>query len=334
MKFDKIAVIGAGGWGTAIAILLHDNSNDVTLWTHDPSIINNINDAHENFDYLPGVKIPNGLKVTSDASILEDFPVIVNAIPTQYIRSAVKEHNIPVGGKFIVNGAKGIETVSLSRISELFRDVASIDSEHFAVITGPSHAEEAARKHPTTVVTASENIFLAKSVQDLFNSKTFRVYTSDDVVGCEIGGSLKNVVAIAAGVIEGLGLGDNTKAALITRGLAEISRLGIALGAKPLTFSGLSGLGDLFVTCNSKLSRNRLVGELLGKGNKLKDILAEMKMVAEGVFTTESAFHLSNLHKVEMPITVQMYRILFEDVRPMFAIEELMSRESKKEWWW
>lgn len=334
MKFSNIGVIGAGGWGTTLATLLHRKNFNVTVFTHEINIIKNIKEKGENLDYLPGFKIPQDLKITNDSSELKDSDLIVNAIPTQYIRSSIKNFKLPIEGKYIVNGSKGIEVGTLKRISEIFYEIANIDSNKYAVLTGPSHAEEVSKQHPTTVVVASENPLLSKEIQDLFNTNFFRVYTSDDLVGCELGGALKNVVAIAAGVIEGLELGDNTKAALITRGLAEISRLGIALGAKPLTFSGLSGLGDLFVTCNSQLSRNRKVGELLGKGMTLKQIRAEMKMVAEGTFTTESAYHLSKLHHVEMPITTQMYKILFENVNPIVAIEELMSRETKKEWWW
>lgn len=334
MNFNKITVIGAGGWGTAMAMLLGINGHQVNLWSHDESIIDNINKYEINLDYLPDVKIPKTINATNDVNLIEQSDLIVNGIPTQFIRSTVENYKINLHGKYIANGAKGIEKSSLKRISEIFQEVSDIDADNYAVITGPSHAEEAATKHPTTVVVASENIYFSKSIQELFNSKHFRVYTTDDVVGAEIGGALKNVVAIAAGVIEGLGLGDNTKAALVTRGLAEISRLGITLGAKPLTFSGLSGLGDLFVTCNSALSRNRRVGELIGKGKSLQEVLSEMKMVAEGVQTTDSAFHLSKLHHVDMPITEQMHRILFDNVNPLDAIEELMSRESKREWWW
>lgn len=334
MNFNKITVIGAGGWGTTLAMLLESSGHNVSLWTHDYSIIDNINKYQINVDYLPGVKISNSIKVTNDVAYIENSELIINGIPTQFIRSTIEKFNINLKDKYILNGAKGIEKSSLKRISEIFQEISETNPDNYAVITGPSHAEEAATKHPTTVVAASENPYFSKSVQELFNSKHFRVYTTDDVVGAEIGGALKNVVAIAAGVIEGLGLGDNTKAALITRGLAEISRLGITLGAKPLTFSGLSGLGDLFVTCNSKLSRNRMVGELIGKGKSLDEVLSEMKMVAEGVQTTDSAYNLSILHHVDMPITEQMHKILFENIKPMDAIQELMSRESKREWWW
>ncbi|HRP01481.1 MAG TPA: NAD(P)H-dependent glycerol-3-phosphate dehydrogenase [Candidatus Kapabacteria bacterium] len=330
---SKITVIGAGGWGTAMAILLAFNNSNVTLWTHNPEIVDNIKHKQENSIYLPNVKIPDNVLLTNDVNEIEQSDIVVNGIPTQYIRTTVEKYQINLKNKLIVNGAKGIEVTSLKRISEVFKDIAYTAPENYAVLTGPSHAEEAATKHPTTVVVASANQALSQKVQSIFNSNFFRVYTSNDVIGAEIGGALKNVVAIAAGIIDGIGMGDNTKAALITRGLAEMSRLGISLGANPLTFSGLSGLGDLFVTCNSKLSRNRRVGELIGKGMSLEQILAEMKMVAEGVQTTVSAYNLSLQAKVDMPITQQMYKILFENIKPIDAINELMSRESKQEWW-
>lgn len=332
--FDKIGIIGAGGWGTALGMVLNQNSHDVLLWTHEKELANAINRDHINKDYLSNVKLPESLRCTSNSEELSDCEVILNAIPTQYIRSAIQDYKIPIQSKYIINGSKGIETNSLKRISEIFREFAGTTSDRYAVLTGPSHAEEVSRKMPTTVVTASENVIFADAIQKIFSNDTFRVYSSDDVIGCELGGSLKNVIAIAAGIIDGLQLGDNTKAALITRGLAEISRLGIAMGAKPLTFSGLSGLGDLIVTCNSKHSRNRYVGEMIGRGKKLNQIVEEMKMIAEGIKTTESAYHLHNRHKVEMPITEQVYNILFNDVEPKEAIKELMNRTSKREWWW
>lgn len=334
MNFKKVGILGAGGWGTALAILLSGNGAEVNLWSHDGDLVDRINATGTNDDFLKGVAIPEIINVTNNSTDITDCDVLINCIPTQFIQDTITKYSLPVENKFIVNGSKGIEVSSLYRISEIFLQYAGTPPEKYAVLTGPSHAEEVSRKMPTTVVAASENLFFAKDVQNLFNSSKFRVYTSDDVIGCEIGGSLKNVIAIAAGVIDGLCLGDNTKAALITRGLAEISRLGITLGAKALTFSGLSGLGDLIVTCDSKHSRNRFVGDLIGKGKKLSEIVNHMKMVAEGVYTTESAFKLSRKHNVEMPIAEQMHKILFEETHPIDAINDLMSRESKKEWWW
>ncbi|HOQ49026.1 MAG TPA: NAD(P)H-dependent glycerol-3-phosphate dehydrogenase, partial [Candidatus Kapabacteria bacterium] len=236
--------------------------------------------------------------------------------------------------RILINTSKGIEQNTTYRISQIFFEITNLPEDNFVVLSGPSHAEEVSRKIPTTVVAASSDISKAKLCQEMFSTPEFRVYTSNDVVGTEIGGALKNVLAIASGIIDGLGYGDNTKAALITRGLAEIVRLGVACGAHPWTFSGLSGLGDLFVTCNSKHSRNRLVGELIGKGKTLLEITSSMKMVAEGVATTISAIELGKRHNVELPITQQVYRILFENLSPKEAINELMTRESKHEWVW
>lgn len=333
MNSMRIGIIGAGGWGTALGLVLNHNEHDVFLWTHDPNLTHTINRYHINKDYLPNVILPPTLTSTNDASRLSDCDLILNTIPTQYIRATIKNFSLPLQNKLIVNGSKGIETESLKRISEIFKEAAATDAQNYTILTGPSHAEEVSREMPTTVVAASENIEFAKRIQEIFSNDKFRVYSSNDVVGCEMGGSLKNVIALAAGIIDGLELGDNTKAALITRGLAEMSRLGIAMGANPLTFSGLSGLGDLIVTCNSQHSRNRYVGEMIGRGKKLNQIIEEMKMIAEGVKTTESAYHLGLKHHVEIPIAEQIYRILFEDLEPLEAIKELMTRTSKYEWW-
>lgn len=330
----KIGVLGAGGWGTSLALVLNDNKHDVTLWSHDNLLANSISNTRKNSDYLPGVKIDESIKVTSEVSDLDDCQWLVNSIPTQYIKDTIINYKLPLSGKYLVNGSKGIEMSSLSRISEIFHNTAGVDYNNYSVLSGPSHAEEVSRKTPTTLVNASENLIFANEVQKAFSNEYFRVYASDDVIGCELGGSLKNVIAIAAGIIDGLGLGDNTKAALLTRGLAEISRLGVAIGAKAITFSGLSGLGDLFVTCNSRHSRNRLVGELIGAGATLEEVTSKMKMVAEGVHTTKAAIELGRKHHVEMPITEQVYRILFEQAKPIDAIKDLMTRQSKREWWW
>jgi glycerol-3-phosphate dehydrogenase (NAD(P)+) len=329
----KIAVLGAGGWGTSLALVLCDNGYNVTLWSHDKELVESINANRINSDFLPGIIIPENLSVSSDNDVLNECNWFVNAIPTQYIHNAIEKYEIPVKNKYIINGSKGIDINSLSRISELFIS-AGADEDKFAVLTGPSHAEEVSRKTPTTIVCASVNKTFVNDVQRAFSNEYFRVYSSEDVIGCELGGSLKNVIALAAGIIDGLGLGDNTKAALITRGLAEISRLGVAMGGKSITFSGLSGLGDLFVTCNSKHSRNRRVGERIGAGASLEEVTSEMKMVAEGVYTTQAAIKLGKKYDVEMPITEKVYEILFENIKPLDAIRGLMSRESKSEWWW
>lgn len=330
----KIGVLGAGGWGTSLALVLNNNSHNVTLWSHDKILAENISSTRYNVDFLPGVKIDDAIAVTSDVNDLIDCQWLVNTIPTQFIRETITKYKIPFDNKYVVNGSKGIEISTLSRVSEIFHNNGSVSYDNFVVLSGPSHAEEVSRKTPTTIVSASENIILANEVQNIFSNEYFRVYASDDVIGCELGGSLKNVIAIAAGIIDGLGLGDNTKAALITRGLAEMSRLGVSMGAKAITFSGLSGLGDLFVTCNSRHSRNRMVGELIGAGSNLQDVTSQMKMVAEGVYTTKAAVELGRKHNVEMPITEQVYRILFENIKPIDAIKDLMARQSKREWWW
>jgi len=333
-KIKKVAVVGAGGWGTALSTVLSDNGYKVILWAFEEEVARGINLNHQNSMYLPGVTINDKIKVTNSLNDLFYEDLYIFTVPTQHIRSILKKIKLNKREAIIVNGAKGIETGTLYRPSEIFNECLDLPLDNFVVLTGPSHAEEVARKLPTTVVSASTEHSSALIIQKLLNNEHFRVYTTDDVIGCELGGALKNVIAIAAGIIDGLGLGDNTKAALITRGLAEISRLGIALGAKPITFSGLSGLGDLTVTCNSKYSRNRYVGEEIGKGKKLGEIINNMKMIAEGIPTTESAYFLSKKHKVEMPITEQMYKILFEDYSPILALKELMNRQSKKEWWW
>ncbi len=304
------------------------------LWAYEQAVIDEINSNNTNQTYLKDILLNKSLKATGDLHRIADADIIVNTIPTQYIRGTFADKQIRIADKLLINGSKGIEKGTLLRISQIFEESLSINPNDYVVISGPSHAEEVARKMPTAVVAASDNSTNAQTVQNLFTTPEFRVYTSDDVIGAEIGGSLKNVMAIAAGIIDGLGLGDNTKAALITRAIAELVRLGVSCGAKPWTFTGLSGLGDLFVTCNSRHSRNRLVGELIGAGKKLDDIISSMRMVAEGVVTTDSALHLGKLHKVEMPISEQVYRILFEGLDPRTAIQELMTRESKHEWSW
>lgn len=333
LKKHRIGIFGAGGWGTSLAALLSNNHHSVILWTHEEEVNNEINSNHGNSIYLKGVGLPETLKCTLDPKDLSDSDIIVIAIPTQYIRETIIKYGIKLDQKIVVSVAKGIEKDSYFRGSEILKDVAGVSDHQYVILTGPSHAEEVSRNLATTVVAASKDNSSAVLVQNTFTTPNFRVYTTDDVIGCEIGGSLKNVIAIAAGMIDGLQLGDNTKAALITRGLAEMSRLGVALGADPLTFSGLSGLGDLYVTCSSKFSRNRFVGEEIGRGKKITQITNEMKMVAEGVTTTKSAHFLAVKHNVELPIVNQVYKILFEDNSPLEALKKLMTRETKREWW-
>jgi glycerol-3-phosphate dehydrogenase (NAD(P)+) len=326
-----IGILGAGGWGTALACIAADNGHRVILWAREAAVAEAINRNRENITYLPGVSIPSCVEATSEANAVAHADLVVLAIPTQHLRSALQMYRFPITGKLIVNAAKGIERGTHLRISQVLRQVIGVASDDYVVVSGPSHAEEVARGVPTTVVAASSSESAAEIVQRALGTPTFRIYRSLDVVGVELGGALKNVIAIAAGIIDGLQMGDNTKAALVTRGLAEIARLGTELGANPMTFSGLSGLGDLFVTCTSRHSRNRLVGERIGRGESLHEILASMKMVAEGIETTVSALELASDYGIEMPIAEQVYCILFEGKDPRAAISELMTRQIKRE---
>ena len=327
----RVTVLGTGGWGTALALVLHSKGHDVTLWGSTPDYVEFLKSERENKKYLKGIKIPPGLKITSDIEAAQDQTnLIVVSIPTPYVRKTLqpfKSYYIP--GTPIVSVIKGIENETLMRGSEILRDVFT--EPPIALLLGPSHAEEVARNLPTTVVVTSEDIKLATEVQETFITEYFRVYTNSDVVGVEIGTSVKNVIAIAAGICDGLGFGDNSKAALITRGLAETTRLGVAMGGQRDTFSGLAGLGDLITTCVSPYGRNRLVGELIAKGKKLPQVLEEMNQIAEGILTTKSVCALAKKYNVEMPITKEVYNVLFEDKDPMKAVKELMLREPKPE---
>ncbi len=327
----KISVLGTGGWGTALSIVLHNKGHNVTLWGSTPDYVEHLKKHRENKKYLKGIEIPSDLKITSDIAETQiETDLIVIAIPTPYVRKTIKpfkDHCLP--GTPIVSVIKGIENETLMRGSEILRDV--LGEQPIALLLGPSHAEEVARKLPTTVVIACNDIQVAKDIQDIFITERFRVYTNTDVIGVEIGTSIKNVIAIAAGICDGLGFGDNSKAALITRGLAEMTRLGVAMGGQRDTFSGLAGLGDLITTCVSPYGRNRLVGEQIAKGKKLSQILEEMDQVSEGILTTKSVCKLANKYNVEMPITKEIYNVLFEDKDPIKAVNELMVREPKSE---
>ncbi len=329
----KVAFVGAGSWGTSLARVLAPSVASIVLWSRDREVVEEIHTKRVNSVYLPTFELPANIEATNDIRAIDDADIIVISTPTQYIAGVIREHNLNLSDKPVVSVSKGIERGTLRRISELLREEAGVEEHNFAVLTGPSHAEEVARETPTTVVAVSSNDKIGKLVQDLFLTPYFRVYHSRDVVGAELGGAFKNVIAISAGIVEGIGFGDNTKAALMTRGLAELVRLGDVLGADAMTFSGLSGLGDLIVTCTSKFSRNRHVGELIGQGQTLADIQNSMRMVAEGVASTESIRDLGRRHNVELPIVEQVYRILFEHVAPLTAIQELMVRESKAEIW-
>ncbi|MGG1014724.1 NAD(P)H-dependent glycerol-3-phosphate dehydrogenase [Bacillus subtilis] len=325
----KVTMLGAGSWGTALALVLADNHHDVTMWGHRADLIHQINDQHENKDYLPNVKLPESIEATTDMkTALSDADFIIVAVPTKAIREVLRQAVPFITKKAVfVHVSKGIEPDSLLRISEIMEiELPSDVRKDIVVLSGPSHAEEVGLRHPTTVTASSKSMRAAEEVQDLFINHNFRVYTNPDIIGVEIGGALKNIIALAAGITDGLGYGDNAKAALITRGLAEIARLGTKMGGNPLTFSGLTGIGDLIVTCTSVHSRNWRAGNLLGKGYKLEDVLEEMGMVVEGVRTTKAAYQLSKKYDVKMPITEALHQVLFNGQKVETAVESLMAR--------
>ena len=330
----KIAVLGAGGWGTTLAILLHRNGHNVTLWEFNPEYAATLEEYRENFYYLPKIIIPKDIKITNDLEYaVHDKNMLLISTPTQFIRNNLKPlKSFKFKDEIIISAAKGIENDSLFMVSDIIMDIFDYAKKDKIVsLSGPSHAEEVSRKVPTAVVCASNNHKTAQYVQKIFSNNYFRAYSSSDLIGTEIGGALKNVIAIAAGISDGAQFGDNTKAALMTRGISEIMKLGLKLKAKKETFFGLSGVGDLIVTCESKHSRNRYVGEQIGSGKKLSAILKEMKMVAEGVATTKSAYELSKRHRIEMPIVEEVYAILFKDRNPHVATKYLMLRDLKPE---
>jgi glycerol-3-phosphate dehydrogenase (NAD(P)+) len=330
----KISVLGAGGWGTTLAILLHYNGHNVTLWEYKKSYAKELIKKRINTDYLPGIKIPKEILITHDIEeSTEDKNLIVLAVPSQFLRGVVKGisyHRIE--DAILVSVSKGIEKNTLMTMSQMLKDVfPHLNENQIGVISGPSHAEEVSQRVPTAVVAASIDIETSKTIQAAFMTSYFRVYASTDILGVELGGAFKNIIAIGAGIIDGAGFGDNTKAAIMTRGVAEISRLGLAMGAQPETFAGLSGMGDLIVTCMSRHSRNRYVGEQIGKGKTLKEILKSMEQVAEGVETTRSAKQLAAKNEIETPITNEVYKILYEDKDPVKATNDLMTRDMKTE---
>ncbi|MBU1863322.1 MAG: NAD(P)-dependent glycerol-3-phosphate dehydrogenase [Candidatus Omnitrophica bacterium] len=331
MDSIRIAILGDGGWGTALALVLARKGLSPTLWGVFPHYIEEIKITRENKKYLPRIKIPQTINFSSNLQqVVEQNDVLVVAIPTIYLRGILEKiSTCNVSRKIVVSCVKGIENETLltpSRIiHECLRDIK------LAVLSGPSHAEEVARNIPTCVVATSENHAVAKKVQEIFMETRFRVYTSNDLIGVELGGALKNVIAIAAGLCDGLDFGANTKAALLSRGLQEIIRLGIVLGAKAETFFGLSGMGDLVTTCISSYGRNRSVGERIARGEKIKDIVGSMEMIAEGVKTTRSAFNLAEKHSIDMPITSEVYQVLYKNKSPLQSISDLMLRDSKDE---
>lgn len=334
LESPNIAVVGAGAWGTALAFVLASKGFPVTLWAREEEVVAAVNTEHENTVFLPGAKLPENLTATSDLqAAVSGKDLIVSVVPSQFLRSVVREmkdHLQP--GTAIVSASKGIEKDTLALMSDVFLEELPREMHgSLCYISGPSFAKEVAQKMPTNVTLACENGRIARQVQAVFHQPWFRVYTSYDVVGVELGGALKNVIALAAGALEGMGMGYNTQCAMITRGLAEISRLGVRMGANPLTFAGLSGMGDLVLTCMGSLSRNRTVGERIGKGEKVEDILGGMKQVAEGVETARSTWQLAQRESVEMPIAEQVYRVLHEGKDVKIALQDLLARDLKSE---
>lgn len=323
-----VGILGSGAWGTAMAHIAAQNGHDVLMWAREDDVVREINTVHSNERFLAGALLQDSVRATARLLDLCGRDVIVNATPTQFIRTTLVDELAT--GAVVVNLAKGIERGTRLRVSEVVAHIAP-SMKSFVALSGPSHAEEVLRNMPTTVVCAGRDRDAVSMVQKLFMTPTFRVYASDDVVGVEIGGALKNVIAIAAGIVDGLGMGDNTKAALITRGLAEISRLGVALGADPQTLYGLAGLGDLFVTCTSRHSRNRAVGERIGRGESLDQILGSMSAVAEGVPTTQAALELAAQVGVELPITERVAAILWQGADAEDSVRRLMMRPAREE---
>lgn len=327
----RVGVLGAGSWGTALAILLHNNGNEVSVWSISKDEVEMLSEKREHAAKLPGVKIPDGITFTN---VLEEgirgMELMVLAVPSPFTRSTAHTMAPFVEeGQLIVNVAKGIEENTLMTLSDIVEE--EIPQARVAVLCGPSHAEEVGRGLPTTVVAGAKDKATAEYIQNLFMSPVFRVYTSPDVLGMELGGALKNVIALAAGAADGLGYGDNTKAALITRGIAEIGRLGMKMGGKMETFSGLTGIGDLIVTCASVHSRNRRAGYLIGQGYTMQQAMDEVKMVVEGVYSAKAAMGLAKKYDVQLPIIEQVNKVLFEDKPAADAVRELMLRDKKIE---
>ena len=332
----KVSVLGAGSWGTTLAVHLCNNGHDVTLWEINNNQVIKLKNYRENKLFLPGIMLPEGLNVINDISLtVADSELMVFAVPSHFMRETaikINQYWSDSQNLTVVSVSKGLELKTHKRISQiLLEELTGLSEDNFCALSGPSHAEEVSRGVPTALVAASHSPATAKLVQDLFFSSKLRVYVGDDVIGNELGGSLKNTIAIAAGIVDGADFGDNTKAALMTRALVEMSRMGVALGAKIETFQGLAGMGDMIVTCLSRHSRNRHVGEEIGKGKSLEEVLDEMTMVAEGVNTTKAIRELSEELNIEMPISDQVYKVLFENKSPRTAVEDLMMRDPKSE---
>lgn len=330
----KITVFGMGSFGTALANVLAENGHTVLMWGKNEDSVKELNDHHQNNRYLKDVILNSSIKATSDINEAVNFTdIYLMALPTKAMREVTSQINGLINSKkTFIHVAKGIENDTFKRVSEMIED--SISEEHnggIGVLSGPSHAEEVVIKQPTTVAASSKDEKVSELIQDLFMNDYLRVYTNNDLVGVELGGALKNIIAVASGIVAGMGYGDNAKAALMTRGLAEISRLGEKLGADPMTFLGLGGIGDLIVTCTSTHSRNYTLGYKLGQGQTMDEALNEMNMVVEGIYTTNSVYHLAKQQNVDMPITNALYKVLFEDKPVKDSVKDLMGRDKKSE---
>ena len=332
-RAESIAVIGAGAWGTTLSTLLSENGHDVKLWVLEEDLSSEMVEIRENKRYLPGFPIPAKIEITSDLrEAVSAAKLVILAVPSKHLREVTRKTNFLISkDMLILSVTKGLEENSHKRMSEVIIEELNIRPENLAVLSGPNLSKEIAMGAPAASVVASKSIDTAKKFQEILMMERFRIYTNTDVTGVELGGALKNIIAIAAGVVDGLKLGDNAKAGLMVRGITEITRLGVAMGAKESTFSGLSGIGDLIATCASKLSRNHFVGEEIAKGKKLDDTLKGMEAVAEGIPTTKAALALSKKYKIEMPITEQVHRVLFDGKDPYKAITDLMMRAPKEE---
>lgn len=329
----KASIIGAGSWGTALAQVISENGISTSLWARRKEQAKDINKSRENKEYLPGAKISSDIFVSDELKrVASNADLVVLAVPSQAMRKTARNiKNFIRDDSIIISASKGIEISSLSRMSEVLKEELPTNKDYIVALSGPSHAEEVIRGLPTAVVVASDNKVIMEKVQNVFMNGNFRVYTNEDIVGVELGGALKNVIAVCTGISDGLGFGDNTKAAIMTRGITEIARLGVKLGAHPATFAGLSGIGDLIVTCNSQHSRNRRAGIKIGQGMTAKEVIGSTKMIVEGINTTKAAFLLANKLNIEMPITAQAYQIIFENKDPKTAVHNLMNRRGKKE---
>lgn len=329
----KISVIGSGGWGIALTILLHKNGHDLTIWSFDKKEAEELKKTRQNKTKLPNILLPEDVKVTDDLrEAVDDKDILILAVPSKAIRSVSKSlKNIIKDNQIIVNVAKGLEEDTLETMTDIIEEELKGKKPQVAVLSGPSHAEEVGKGIPTTCVVSAHNKELTLYLQNIFMNPSFRVYTSPDMLGVEIGGALKNVIALAAGIADGLNYGDNTKAALITRGIKEIASLGVAMGGEQSTFYGLTGLGDLIVTCASMHSRNRKAGILLGQGKTLDEAIKEVNMVVEGVYSAKSALMAAKKYNVEIPIIEQVNAVLFENKNAAEAVNELMIRDKKLE---